>query len=298
MCEPKREKIMRIKQLSILNVLAAGILSIILSACANRNQEPVVKEDQTVVYSPLRPHHPEARVTLFRKFNKNTGTPIGAGTVFKIKEKEILRAVVELDPKPSASKRISMFHLDWIGPNGKSLFLKPFYIAPGDTVQDLLSSISLAPEGRQPGNYKLRVYYFRELIAEKAFELIPVTDPNEDLVKAKLTLCQKIDSLTGLPTGVDSTFKIRKKGKVLAVVDLENLPTDDDSELKFRIEWIEHDTTSFFRKRIEMVPTQTTATISSSISITPEKREAGDYFVRVYLASQMLAEKRFRLYHQ
>lgn len=289
---------MRIIRLSILNIIVACVLSVMISACASRSQTPHETEDKTVVYNPLNPNEIKAKITLCRKISKKTGKPVGAGTTFKIKEKESLRAVVELDPKPSASELTSMFHLDWVGPNGKSIFLKPLSVAPGDSVQTLQSSISLSPETRQPGQYRLRVYYFRELIAEKAFELIPMTDPNEDLVRAQITLCQKIDTLTGLPVGADSAFRIRKKGKVMAVVNLENLPPDDDSELKFRVEWIEQDTVSFFRKRVEMVPTQTTATISSSISITPEKREAGDYFVRVYLANQMLAEKKFRLYHQ
>lgn len=268
---------------------------VMIAGCSGRSDKPFLDENQTIIYPPKNADDLTARMILCRKISKKTGKPIGSGTVFKIKEKENLRAVVDLENAFAHCSRDLMFHFDWIKPDGKSLFLKPVTLSPDDSTNSISSSISISPDVRQPGEYLLKLYYFRELIAEKKFTLIAMLDPNEDDVTAALTLCKRIDKETSLPVDVDSVFKIRKKGKVQLIAELGNLPVDDDEELKFRIEWTDREGNSFFKKKFDILPTDSIQTISSSIAISPDKREPGDYLVRVYLSNQLLAEKKFEL---
>ncbi len=288
---------MRKKSVAFFSELFLIIMAIWMFGCAARQQTTVEKDDKTVVYPPKNEGDLSARIIFCRKINKITGKPVGAGTVFMLKEKEYLRALIEFENLPAFYNRELMLHLDWISPEGKSFFLKPVNFTPNDTVTSILSSISISPGTRQPGKYWLRIYFFRELIAEKQFELIPWAPSPDHEIKAVITLCQKVDIESGRPVMADSAFRIRKKGKVHALVDLDNLPTDDDVEYKFLIEWIESDTNTFFRKKFGFLPTEKSASLSSSISITPEKREAGSYYVRVFHSNQLLAEKKFWLYH-
>jgi hypothetical protein len=285
------------RKLKITGILAAVfIISIMaLAGCSSRSKKPFLDEEQTTVYPPKNEDDLTAKITLCRKISRKTGLPLGAGTVFKIKDKENLRAVVELKNAFTHNSRDLMFHFDWIKPDGKSLFFKPVALSPNDSTNTIISSISISPEVRQPGKYLLRLYYFRELIAEKHFELIEMADPNEDDVVATIAFCKKIDKASGQPVDVDSVFKIRKKGNVQLVAQLGNLPVDDDEELKFRVEWIDPEGNSFFRKKFELVPAGSTATFTSSISITPDKRTPGTYQAQLYLSNKLIAEKQFRL---
>ena len=84
-----------------------------------------------------------------------------------------------------------MFHFDWIGPDGETFYMKRVYLSQQDSTLTISSSISISPEQRDTGEYKLRVYLFRELIAEKKFEVLPEfqlnTAQHEEL-KVNITL--------------------------------------------------------------------------------------------------------------
>ncbi len=282
---------------AIINILNITLLILFLVGCAARHQTSVETENKTIVYPPKNSEDLSANIRLCRKINRITGNPVGEGSVFGIKEKENLRALIEFENLENFYDQELMLHLDWISPSGRSFFMKPVSFIPNDTTTSILSSVSLSPASRQPGIYWLKVYYFRELIAEKQFELVPWASLPEEEVKAKIILSSKIDKESGMPVMVDSAFRIRKKGRIHATVNIDNLPTDDDVEFKFRVEWFEVDTSSFFKKRVSFIPDAKSSVIFSSISITPEKREAGNYSVRVFLFDELLAEKKFRLYH-
>lgn len=277
--------------LFLVSILAA------ISGCSSRNGVPVENEDKTIIYPAKNADDISANIILCRKISKTSGKPIGAGTVFEIKDRENLRALIQLENREKQTNDL-WFHVDWIGPNGKSFFLKSTILHAGDSASDLNSSVSITPELREPGEYRIKLYLFRELIAEKIFTLIPDNGIDENEVKASVILCRKIDKETGLPIEVDSSFKIRKKGKMNAIVNLTNLnPDDDERELKFRLEWSDDKGDTFFKKKVDFIPTDTIMQLTSSISINPEKREAGVYYFRVYQSGRMLSEKRFELYH-
>jgi hypothetical protein len=64
-------------------------------------------------------------------------------------------------------ERELMFHLVWIGPNDREFYTKRIDFDATETPARLVNSISIPPSRRTPGRYTLRVYLFRELIAEK-----------------------------------------------------------------------------------------------------------------------------------
>ena len=287
---------MKILQLTGLFLFAACFVTGI-SGCSTRSGTPVENQDKTIIYPAKSADDVSANIILCRKISKTSGKPIGAGTLFEIKDRENLRALIQLENREKQTNDL-WFHVDWIDPNGKSFFLKSTNLHAGDSASDLNSSVSITPELRQPGEYRIKVYLFRELIAEKIFTLIPDNGIDENEVKASVILCRKIDKETGLPVEADSSFKIRKKGKMNAIVNLTNLnPDDDERELKFRLEWSDDKGDTFFKKKVDFIPTDTITQLTSSISINPEKREAGVYYFRVYQSNKILAEKRFELYH-
>jgi hypothetical protein len=131
----------------------------------------VAAADSTLVYAGKEPGAPTATITLCRRISKKTGKLIGAGQVFTIKEKAKVRALVEIENPEGLGERELMFHLVWLGPGGKSFHKKRIDYAPNDSLATLKSSVSIYPGKREPGSYTLQVYLFRELIAEKRFEL-------------------------------------------------------------------------------------------------------------------------------
>lgn len=274
------------------------ILMMIFTGCSSRQQEAVITADSTFVYLPKKADDISAKITFYRKLSKKTGKPLDATTSFAISEKESVRALVELENRFAIPGRELMFHLDWVGPDGSSFYLKPINLAAADSSKTLNSGISVSPETRQPGEYLLRVYYFRELIAEKKFTLLPeIPDSILALTKisAKITFCKKVDKKTGRRIDVDTVFAIGKKGWVNAFVDLENRFAVADDELKFKLDWIGPADTSVYRKIITLSPGDSTTTLNNSMSVSPETRQPGNYLLRVYLSGDSLAEKKFVL---
>lgn len=139
----------------------------------------------------------------------------------------------------------------------------------------------------------VRIYLFRELIAEKYFEL---RDSSEiEKVSGDIVFFKSIDKESGKMTGIDTVFEIKKKGILRALISLQNIHIYKDEELPIRLEWIGPDGGSFYNKKIGINPSDTISTITGSISITPDKRQPGPYFLRAYLFDEMIAERRFVL---
>ena len=288
------------KRMKLLNlaIILNLILMMIFTGCASRKQEAVIDADSTFVYLPKKADDISAKITFYRKLSKKTGKPLDAAASFAINEKESVRALVELENRFAIPGRELMFHLDWVGPDGSSFYLKPINLAANDSSTAINSGISVSPETRQPGEYLLRVYYFRELIAEKKFSLLPeIPDSILALTKisARITFCKKIDKKTGRRIDVDTVFTIGKKGWVNAFVDLENRFAVADDELKFKLDWIGPADTSVYRKIITLSPGDSTTTLNNSMSVSPETRQPGNYQLRVYLSGELLAEKKFVL---
>jgi hypothetical protein len=281
------------KGFNLIQVLIAITLAMIFPACSERLPEAVVMPDLTIVYPAKDSNDISAKITFSRFFGQKTGRQWGLASVFPIKEDESIYAVVELENRLKNLDRDLMFHLDWLQPDGQSVYRKEIILPAGDSTMSLESSISSSPGIREPGKYLLRLYLFRELIAEKYFEFRNESDI--EAIKANIVFFKSIDKETGEMIGIDTVFEIKKKGILRAKTDLTGLGIYKDAELPFRMEWIGQDGKSFYDKKVMVNPSDTSVSFTGSISITPDKRQPGVYFLRVYLFEDVVGEKRFVL---
>lgn len=279
-------------------MLRIATVLLLFAGCSSRTEEPVILEDSTIIYSAKKENDVEALITLCRKEDKKTGDRMGEGNAFTIMEGEDILALVEIQNRFIKGNRELMFHLDWIGPDSESFFRKQIDLLPTDSSTTISSSISISPGRREAGKYKLRIYFFRELIAEKNFEIFPeyltVSGDNEK-IQANITLYRKTSKQTGKLIGEGNIFEISKKENVRARVELENRFVLNNRELIFFIDWYGPDGASFYSKEINLLPGDSTSVLSSSISISPGKREPGEYALRILLFDKLIAEKKFEL---
>lgn len=222
-------------------------------------------------------------------------------------------------------ERDLMFHIDWVDAFGKSFYKKRIDISTSDSTSRIISSISISPEKRETGNYLVRVYLFRELIAEKHFRLVDsstysklfpskerpksekqlqkkitkkkVTKSNSstEQVKANLVLCKKLSKKTGNPIGAATIFTIKDEARVKAVVSIEKQDIKTNEQMKFYFKWIGPDGKSFYKKRVVYTTSNPFFTLTNSISISPEKRQPGNYTLKVSFRKKIIAEQKFEL---
>ncbi len=275
-------------------ILFPVILLILFSGCSGRFEKPVTTSDSAIIYPSKKTNGIEAKITFCKKLSRKSGKRLGVGTFFTIGEKENVHAFVDLENCFANSNRPLMFHTDWIDPDGNSFFQKRFDLSSDDSTTVLNSTISIPPDKREPGKYLFRVYLFRELIAEKFFTLLPegqVAPSPADLVKATIILSGKSDK----ESGTDSVFTIRDKGTVYAFVDVDNLSELNDDVLKFHLDWIGPDSSTFYKKQFELSPEDSSATLASAISLDPDKRQPGTCYLRLFLGDDLVTEKKFEL---
>ena len=286
------------KQILCLSI----ILQIFLTVCSDRVETPSMGENSTQIYRSKSANGIEATITFCERISKQTSDPVNERTIFTIKDKVKVYAVVNLINRKYHEDKDLMFHIDWLDSTGNSFFKKRIDLTASDSSSSLISLINISPDKRQAGNYSLRVYLFRELIAEKKFELInPVKDTisviTRDIagsLKARITFCHGISKKTGKLIDAGNKFIIKDKAKVLAIINLENADTSNQN-LTFYAEWIGPDDISFYRKKIEVTPKSTSFTISSAISTSHKKRQPGKYLLNVYIFEKLIAEEKFEL---
>jgi hypothetical protein len=266
--------------------------------CATRESKPHLSSNSTIQYRSKKEQGISADIILTQRVSKKSGKPLFPSSLFPIKEKGILRAFISIENCYASNSNPLLFHIDWVDPNGSSLYRRQINLSPTDSSATISSSISINPEVRQPGEYKLNVYYFRELIAEKMFILLPESEyqkPIDEDIAAIITLCNKLDIVTNRPVDPDTIFSISKKGRIHAVIDLINRYAYYDEDLNFIIRWKGPNNKNIFTKRINLLPNDSTFTISSSIAVSPDARASGIYSVSVSLNKELLAERQFEL---
>jgi len=148
------------------------LIIISIAGCADRCEPPVLSADGTLVYPSKRANDVTAGISYYKNEDREKGEPLGVDTVFTLNEKDNIRTQILLSKNNLPAGKPMMFHLDWIGPDGRSFYTKRIDNTVNDVSPTVNSSVSLSPDKRVPGKYLLKVYYFRELIAEKHFTLI------------------------------------------------------------------------------------------------------------------------------
>lgn len=154
-------------------VVSALVLSCLAFAagCGSRSETPMMGEGETSVYPAENAPGVSATITFCEKIGSKTGRPIREGRVFTTGDDEKVRALVEIGHADAMGARALMFHLVWTGPDDEAFYTKRTDVVPEGSEARIESAISIPPDRREPGIYTLRVYLFRELIAEKTFEL-------------------------------------------------------------------------------------------------------------------------------
>lgn len=280
------------------------ISQIVFNACSDRVGNPVKDERSTLVYSSKSKNGIESQIILCEGISNKTGKPVKPGIVFPIKEKSKVTAVIKLVNRTFHLDKTLMFHIDWLDSTGNSFFKKRIDVLPNDTSSVLTSTIAVSPGKRRVGEYTFKVYLFRELIAEKKFNLVDkLADPVQTLrkemaekIKAKILFGRKIRKKTGKLTDIDTVFTIGKKAKVNALVELKNVKLFLKEKKILYLDWVGPDKNSIYKKKIELAPGDTTSVISSSISNSSKKREPGSYMLKVYLFNELISEKSFNLF--
>jgi len=265
------------------------------AACSSRVDSPTTAADSTIIYPSKKGNDNGVKITFYRKESKKSGKLIGEGKRFAIKQNRNLRVLVELN---NSEKQELLLHLVWIAPDQKVILRKQYHLLPGDT-NILKSNISLSPQKRKAGKYRLRVYLFRELIAEKEFELLPkfwLTKAEAEKVTTGITFYRKMSKKNaGKRIGENTVFILVKKRVLRADVNVQRPFNFSSHELKFKLNWTGPDGKTFYKKQIILAAGDTTSVLHSSISISPEKRKTGGYQLKVFLFDEKIGEKAFRL---
>jgi hypothetical protein len=156
----------------------ALVVQICSSGCSSRSGTQVANADSTWVYPAKDSGGIEANIVFCAKTpSKKTGQRRNVRDTFRATDKAKVYAFVDLENQFALGDRPLDFHLVWIGPNQKSFYKKRIEYLPTDSTSTLRSRITLPPARREAGTYSFRVYFFRELIAERSFE---VTHPDEE----------------------------------------------------------------------------------------------------------------------
>ena len=291
---------MRRKGITYYILLTITIFSIVLgvSGCAERSVIAVDTENGTTIYPSKESLGVSAEITLFRHNPSNDDDFVGEGSVFTIMDDENINAYIELNNCFINNNRDLMFHADWVTEAGKSFYRKQFNVSASDSVMLIKSAISLAPDKRDPGNYYIQLYLFRELIAEKKFVIKPEFFNSEDEnlgVKANIVLYRGKSRKTGKMVGEGTQFQIKKKRKIRAAIHLENCPVYNDRELIFSVNWLDDRGNTIYHKDVDVAPGNDIDLLSSSISIDQESRSPGDYALQVTLYGKQIAIQPFTI---
>jgi hypothetical protein len=91
--------------------------------------------------------------------------------VFEIEEGARVQATITLTNRLARGPRPLLLHFVWIRPGGIRTYKKLIEFDPTGTDSTLTGALTISPDKRAAGDYKLRLYLFRELIAEKSFTL-------------------------------------------------------------------------------------------------------------------------------
>lgn len=105
----------------------------------------------------------------------------------------------------------------------------------------------------------------------------------------------KTSKKTGKRLGATNTFEVGKDERVYAFADLQNPFARGNRTLHFHLVWIDPDDETIYKKKVDYQPSDSLATLSSTLSLPVGKRAPGAYKFRVYLFRELIAEKGFAL---
>jgi hypothetical protein len=284
-------------------IILTSISAILINGCSSRLESPVINNDEGIIsYSPKDSTGINAEIILYKGIDETTGLPLTAKH-FTLGKKAKLYAAVKLLNRNNHPYKDLMIHFDWLDPDDNSFFKKRIDISSADPISELKSAITIQPETRAVGNYKFRVYLFRELIAEKNFSLVSYdvdsanvfSKTGTEKITADIILGSKYDKKTDIPSDTGDTFTLNDKGKIYAGINLLNKNLYHEQALVININWCDPNDSTFYSKRINFSPFDESANFKSSISINDKSRQPGKYKFKVFLYGNQIGEKSFDL---
>ena len=232
----------------------------------------------------------DSDLVFFRRKQMRNDSLIGISNRFTLMNNAFVHARLKKN-KLMKMKGNSLFHFDWIDPEGNTFYIKEVSVL-NDSVP-IESAISLNPEVRIPGGYTLRVYYFRELLLEKRFEVLPEYIPDSSAILDKsIQLFIKSYKKNKQLEIHDSTIRLMKKTWLEAVIPTPVLE-DNDRELLYSIDWKDRFGNIHSRKRFE--GEKIDSVLRSLFSLSPVKSREGRYTVEVYLFDKLMSKRDFIL---
>jgi hypothetical protein len=238
-------------------------------------------------------------ITLCRSYNSETYRATGVANAFPLYGRNDVRAIIDIKNLITDNfDHAQIFDIEWLDIENKLLFRKHVELLPGDSVRWLESSIGISPQTRSPGIYQINLYHFREMVASRHFDLLPMDSIIQQWagrLQAEIILYRKVDRTTGELIDVGDEFEIREKGNVRALILKKEKSILKDHELRLRVDWLGSDSNSCYRKDIILYPGDSLTDISSSIGIPSDKRTPGNYRLQLWLYDTIVAEKEFGL---
>lgn len=141
--------------------MPVAALVLLLVGCVARESESVLASDGTSVFPARNGEGPAASVG-FSQGDRSDSTD-----VFGLVQGGSVEASVRLTQLSAFAGRELLVHLSWTRPDGRLLSKKSIRRPCDGSPLVVETSMSADPRDRAPGAYKLRVYVFRELIAER-----------------------------------------------------------------------------------------------------------------------------------
>jgi hypothetical protein len=154
-----------------LSIYLTSVLVLLNSGCTDRSNPPRTLDDSTIVYHSKSITGSLPKITLSNKISKKQVSHLSQAEI-ELQDDAKIFASVELEKQTKDKERAFMFHIDLVDSAGNSFYKKRIDISPDDSLVRIISSISISPQKRKTGNYSVRLYLFRELIAEKKFQLV------------------------------------------------------------------------------------------------------------------------------
>lgn len=273
------------------------IITLILTfGCSTRQTTPVISENNTICYPATNASQPSVNIILADEFLKSTKQPYFIGQRFPIADNEMVHMIANVDFIKKEKSRSHLFHIEWLNQDGTHLFTKEINYKLNDTTAILYSGINSG--NRTAGKYKVRIYYFRVLIAEKDFFLVPEKDYTDSLIEhfgASIIFGERFNKKNNELINVDTCFYEGAKKWVNALVRFKNEPKFEGVQIKYKMEWIDPNDSIIYSKKIVKNENEELHTLRSAISVGHKMRLPGNYTVRVYLFEKCIVKNNFIL---
>lgn len=234
-------------------------------------------------------------LVLASSINNETGETIGEGTEFIIMNDGWIEASLDLSEYFHGNSKDLMIHLDWVNEKGTSFYKKKQILVKNSTKVN--TAVSISPELREAGDYKLNVYAFRELIVSEKFTLLSAFK-SDTLLKETIKLEVKANRKTTKQKDKSPIIHLMNDKWIKATVKLKNKPKTNKKELLYQLNWIDSKGKIFYKKRYSILSREKKSTFDCSVEVAPNKKETGNYKVQLLLFGNLIAEKQFTLQAQ